>query len=130
MRDDILKSVGKENFVNFYYHIKARSYSDQELHEQFFVGKKESSSYRSICGAYQIFKNGKEIQVLKDILASKRVSQETKDEAQVILDRELLPFEIRIGKKLSRVKHQAKARLKTFGGIAKKAVEEVRAAML
>ncbi|MCL2228873.1 MAG: hypothetical protein FWC00_03525 [Firmicutes bacterium] len=126
--NNILKSVGKENFVNFYYHIKAMKHSDEKLTREFFAGKKESTARRSFCGAYKIFKDGKELEALKMIIDSKRLPQEIKEEAQRIYDweTEIPPFEIRAIEKVKEIKNQVIGSLRHIKEKLRDSFEETR----
>lgn len=87
-----LSAVGKAVFVNFYYDFKNETLSDNEITIKLLKenpGSKSNNQNFRIRRARHIFNEENQLDALKIVINSKKISIETRNKAKKILDEEL-----------------------------------------
>lgn len=87
-----LSAVGKAVFVNFYYDFKNETLSDDEITIKLLKenpGSKSNNQNFRIRRARHIFNEENQLDALKIVINSKKISIETRNKAKKILDEEL-----------------------------------------
>ncbi|WJH36868.1 hypothetical protein N6H14_14895 [Paenibacillus sp. CC-CFT747] len=88
--DLVLSSIGKKFFIDYYDKLKDDKLTYKEIVDSLPSSFKRKSKVSRVSNSKRIFRQGLQIEALKNIINSKRIDSKTRQTARGFLEKELL----------------------------------------